>query len=140
MVILIVGTDLRWEAPLVNTRIRKAIKNVAKVYGIGPEIDLTYKVEWLGNDAGILSNVPAGLNDAFKNAQRPAMILGGGALAVAGVQGAALCLAQATGTLKEGWNGFTGINFSAQRMGGCMLCYAMEGALSDQAAAKPKRP
>src|SRR3546814_4509396 len=77
-VILLVGTNLRWEAPLVNTRIRKAIKNGAKVYGIGPEIDLTYKVEWLGNDAGLLSNVPAGLNDAFKNAQRPAMILGGG--------------------------------------------------------------
>src|SRR3546814_187811 len=51
-VILLVGTNLRWEAPLVNTRIRKAIKNGAKVYGIGPEIDLTYKVEWLGNDAG----------------------------------------------------------------------------------------
>src|SRR3546814_12726128 len=55
-VILLVGTNLRWEAPLVNTRIRKAIKNGAKVYGIGPEIDLTYKVEWLGNDAGLLSN------------------------------------------------------------------------------------
>src|SRR3546814_11364742 len=112
MVILIVGTDLRWEAPLVNTRIRKAIKNVAKVYGIGPEIDLTYKVEWLGNDAGLLSNVPAGLNDAFKNAQRPAMILGGGALAVAGVHGAALALAQATGLIKEGWNGFNVLHFS----------------------------
>ncbi|HEY9578261.1 MAG TPA: NADH-quinone oxidoreductase subunit NuoG [Rhizorhapis sp.] len=137
-VILLVGTNLRWEAPLVNTRIRKAIKNGAKVYGIGPEIDLTYKVEWLGNDAGLLSNVPAGLNDAFKNAQRPAMILGGGALAVAGVHGAALALAQATGLIKEGWNGFNVLHFSAARMGGLMLGYAMEGGIKVMAAAKPK--
>src|SRR3546814_901094 len=137
-VILLVGTNLRWEAQLVNTRIRKAIKNGAKVYGIGPEIDLTYKVEWLGNDAGLLSNVPAGLNDAFKNAQRPAMILGGGALAVAGVHGAALALAQATGLIKEGWNGFNVLHFSAARMGGLMLGYAMEGGIKVMAAAKPK--
>src|SRR3546814_20230555 len=89
-------------------------------------MDLTYKVEVLGNDAGLSSNVPAGLNDAFKNAQRPAMILGGGALAVAGVHGAALALAQATGLIKEGWNGFNVLHFSAARMGGLMLGYRSE--------------
>src|SRR3546814_15705915 len=83
--------------------------------------------------------VPAGLNDAFKNAQRPAMILGGGALAVAGVHGAALALAQATGLIKEGWNGFNVLHFSAARMGGLMLGYAMEGGIKVMAAAKPKR-
>jgi NADH-quinone oxidoreductase subunit G len=36
-VILLVGTNLRWEAPLVNTRVRKAIKKGAKVYAIGPD-------------------------------------------------------------------------------------------------------
>ena len=49
-VILLVGTNPRWEAPLVNTRLRKAVRRGAKVFGIGPEVDLTYKVEWLGDD------------------------------------------------------------------------------------------
>ncbi|MFA6607419.1 MAG: NADH-quinone oxidoreductase subunit NuoG, partial [Sphingomonas sp.] len=35
-VILIVGSNVRWEAPLVNTRIRKAIKKGARVFAIGP--------------------------------------------------------------------------------------------------------
>ena len=52
--ILLVGTNLRWEAPLVNTRVRKAIKKGAKVFAIGPETDLTYKVEWLGDDLALI--------------------------------------------------------------------------------------
>src|ERR1044072_7048984 len=51
--ILLVGTNVCWEAPLVNARIRKAIKKGAKVFGIGEPIDLTYPVEWLGNDASL---------------------------------------------------------------------------------------
>src|SRR5690606_11048485 len=46
--ILLVGTNPRWEASLVNTRIRKAVLAGAKVFAIGPEVDLTYPVEWLG--------------------------------------------------------------------------------------------
>ncbi len=48
-VILLVGSDLRREASLVNTRIQKAVRRKgAKVFAIGPQTDLTYKVEWLG--------------------------------------------------------------------------------------------
>ena len=146
-VILLVGTNLRWEAPLVNTRVRKAIrKNGAKVYAIGPETDLSYKVEWLGNDASLLAKLPKEVADAFKNAQRPAMILGGGTLAKDGVHGAALALADKLGFVKDaastgsgqGWNGFNLLHFAAARMGGLMLGYAMEGGIKAMAAAKPK--
>ncbi|MEP2492965.1 MAG: NADH-quinone oxidoreductase subunit NuoG, partial [Parasphingorhabdus sp.] len=55
-VILLVSTNPRWEASLVNTRIRKAVrKGGAKVFGIGPETDQTYPVEWLGDDMGLLT-------------------------------------------------------------------------------------
>lgn len=65
--ILLVGTNLRWEAPLINTRVRKAVyKKGAKVFGIGPEIDLTYKVEWLGNDASLVAKLPKAALDALK--------------------------------------------------------------------------
>ncbi len=134
--ILLVGTNLRWEAPLVNTRIRKAIKKGAKVFAIGPETDLTYKVEWLGNDLSLLGKLPKAAADAFKNAERPMIIVGGAALK--GGQGASLALARKLGVVKQGWNGFNVLHFSAARMGGLMLGYAQEGGIADVAAAKPK--
>jgi NADH-quinone oxidoreductase subunit G len=56
-VILLVGSDLRHEAPLINTRVQKAIrKRQAKVFAIGPETDLTYKAEWLGTSLKLLAS------------------------------------------------------------------------------------
>ncbi|WP_293883462.1 NADH-quinone oxidoreductase subunit NuoG [Sphingomonas sp.] len=135
-VILLVGTNLRWEAPLVNTRIRKAIKRGAKVFAIGAPTDLTYKVNWIGTDAGILSKLPQGLADALTNAERPAIIVGGGALKIAGVHGAALALAADFNLVRDGWNGFNVIHFSAARMGGLMLGYAQPGGISALTTAK----
>ncbi len=106
-VILLVGTDVRREAPLVNTRIQKAVrKRGAKVFAIGPVIDLTYKVEWLGEDLGALAKAPKVLADALKTAERPAIIVGGGALRYEGVHGAALAFAKKYKLVKDGWNGF----------------------------------
>jgi NADH-quinone oxidoreductase subunit G len=135
--ILIVGSNVRWEAPLVNTRIRKAVKRGAKVFAIGPEVDLTYPVNWLGNDLGLLGNLPKDLTDLFGKAARPAVIVGGGALK-AGVQGASLSLIGGLGLIKEGWNGYNVLHISAARMGGLMLGYAQKGGMADIVAAKPK--
>jgi NADH-quinone oxidoreductase subunit G len=138
-VILLVGSDLRREAPLVNTRIQKAVRrNKAKVFAIGPQTDLTYKVEWLGSDLSALTKVPKALADALKSAERPAIIVGGGALRYEGVHGAALAFAKKYDLVKEGWNGFNVLHFAAARMGGLMLGYAFEGGIKALAAAKPK--
>jgi NADH-quinone oxidoreductase subunit G len=139
--ILLVGSNVRWEAPLVNTRIRKAIKKGAKVFAIGPETDLTYKVEWLGNDLSILAKLPKPAMDAFKAADRPMVIVGGAALK--GGHGAALKLAKTYNvvrTLADGsaWNGFNVLHFSAARNGGLMLGWAQPGGIADVIAAKPK--
>jgi len=139
--ILLVGTNLRWEAPLVNTRIRKAIKKGAKVFAIGPEVDLTYKVEWLGNDLSVLAKLPKPAMDAFKEADRPMVIVGGAALK--GGHGAALKLAKTYNvvrTLADGsaWNGFNVLHFSAARNGGLMMGWAQPGGIADVVAAKPK--
>jgi len=136
--ILLIGTNLRWEAPLVNTRVRKAIKKGAKVFGIGDPIDLTYPVEWLGNDASLVGRLPKAVAEALKNAQRPAVIVGGGAMAVEGVHGAALGLVGTLGLVKDNWNGFNVLHFSAARMGGLMLGYAADGGIRAVAAARPK--
>jgi NADH-quinone oxidoreductase subunit G len=138
-VILLVGSDLRREAPLINTRVQKAIrKGRAKVFAIGPETDLTYKAEWLGSETSLLTKVPKALADAMKGAERPAIIVGGGALRYEGVHGAALAFAKKYNLVREGWNGFNVTHFAAARMGGLMLGYAQRGGIKAIAAAKPK--
>ncbi|MBX9796161.1 NADH-quinone oxidoreductase subunit NuoG [Sphingomonas sp.] len=134
--ILLVGTNLRWEAPLVNTRLRKAIKKGAKVFAIGPETDLTYKVDWLGDDLALLNDVPAALADAFANAERPMVIVGGAALKRG--LGAALAFAARFNLVRDGWNGFNTVHMAAARMGALMLGYAQAGGIADIVAAAPK--
>ncbi|CAN5138817.1 NADH-quinone oxidoreductase subunit NuoG [soil metagenome] len=136
--ILLIGTNLRWEAPLVNTRIRKAIKRGAKVFGLGPEMDLTYKVEWLGNDAGLLAKLPDAVVEAFGKAQRPAVIVGGGVLGKDGGHGDTLALVETLGLIKGDWNGYNVLHMAAARMGGLMLGYATAGGIKAIAAAAPK--
>jgi len=132
--ILLVGTNLRWEAPLVNTRIRKAIKRGAKVFAIGPETELTYKVQWLGADLSVLGDLPQAVVDAFGGAERPMVIVGGGALK--GAHGAALKLVERFNLVREGWNGFNVVHMAASRMGGLMLGYAQKGGIADLYGAK----
>ena len=136
--ILLVGTNPRWEATLVNTRIRKAVKSGAKVFAIGPEIDLTYPVTWLGNDAALLHDLPAAVTEAFDGATRPAMIVGAGALKVAGVQAASLALAASLNLVREGWNGYNVLHTAASRTAGLMLGYAQAGGMAALADAAPK--
>ncbi|MEL6541311.1 MAG: NADH-quinone oxidoreductase subunit NuoG, partial [Pseudomonadota bacterium] len=135
--ILIIGSHVRWEAPLVNPRIRKAVKNGAKVFVVGPEWETTYRAEFLGNDLKILNRIPKALGDAMKAAERPAVILGGMALAK-GALAPALKLVDKFGLVKDGWNGFNVLHMSAARMGSLMLDFTVEGGMADIAGAKPK--
>ncbi|MDF7773888.1 NADH-quinone oxidoreductase subunit NuoG [Sphingomonas sp. AOB5] len=132
--ILLVGTNLRWEAPLVNTRVRKAFKKGAKVFAIGPETDLTYPVEWLGNDLGLLAKLPAQAAQAIDEAKKPLLIVGPGALK----DGHGPTLAMAGGFMRDGWNGYNVVHIAAARMGGLMLGYAQKGGIADVVAAAPK--
>src|SRR3546814_7133648 len=66
------------------------------------------------------------------------LIFGGGALSVPGVHGAGLALAKSVNAVKDGWNGFNVVHFSAARMGSLMLGYGLPGGIKDVIAAKPK--
>jgi NADH-quinone oxidoreductase subunit G len=135
--ILIVGSHIRWEAPLVNVRLRKAVKAGAKVYIIGPVWDPTFPATFLGEDLSVLNRIPKALGDAMKAAQRPAVILGGAALAK-GALAPALKLVDKFGLVKDGWNGFNVLHMSAARMGSLMLDFTVPGGMADIAAAAPK--
>jgi len=140
--ILIVGSHVRWEAPLLNVRLRKAAKRGAKIYLVGPEWETTFPAEFIGDDRSVLANLPGHVAEALNGATRPAVIVGGAGLA-AGGHGAALKIAQDFNmirTLEDGtsWNGFNALHFSAARMGAVMLGYAQAGGIADVVKAKPK--
>lgn len=135
--VLIVGSHVRWEAALVNARIRKAAMRGAKVFVIGPEWETTYPARFLGNDLSVLDKLPSDVLEAFGQAQRGAIIMGGGALAQ-GALAAGLVAADTLGIVKDGWNGFNVLHFSAARMGGLMLGYAQKEGMRKIIAAKPK--
>ncbi|HEV2867051.1 MAG TPA: NADH-quinone oxidoreductase subunit NuoG [Allosphingosinicella sp.] len=136
--ILLIGSNPRWEAPLVNTRIRKAVKAGARVFLIGGEVDLTYPVERLGNDLALVSDLPQAVADALGAAQRPAVIVGAGALKIAGSQAASLALVEPFSLLRDGWNGYNVLHTAASRMGGLMLGYARPGGMAALAEKPPR--
>ncbi len=130
--VLIIGSNPRWEAPLVNARLRKrSLTGRLKVAMIGPHPDLTYVYEHLGNGPAALEALAAGKGDfseALGAAERPMLILGQGALARA--DGAAVLhlarqVAERYGMAgegaPEGWNGFNVLHSAGGRVAGLLL-------------------
>jgi len=77
--ILLVGTNPRVEAPVLNARIRKAWTNGAKVALIGEAVDLTYDYRHLGTDRAALVDLAAA-DHSDKAGVAGVVILGQGAI------------------------------------------------------------
>ena len=115
--ILLVGTNPRVEAPLINARIRKRfVAGGLKVAAIGPRAELTYKVEWLGDGAGALSDLGP-FADTLRAAKKPMVIVGQSALTQPGVLAACWKLATEHGMLTPEWHGFNVLHAAASRVG-----------------------
>jgi len=121
--VLLVGANPRWEAPLVNTRIRKAVKGGAKVFRIGPAVDLTYPANELGNDLAVLGKLPKAVGDAFEGMENAAVVVGMGALRTAGAYEAARAAAAALGA------SFGLLHTAASRVGALDLGFVTEGGV-----------
>ncbi|MCB9960432.1 MAG: NADH-quinone oxidoreductase subunit G [Rhodospirillaceae bacterium] len=132
--ILIVGANPRWEATLVNARIRKRWwAGGLKVGVIGPNVDLTYRTDYLGAGTQTLREVADGSHafaQVLKDAANPMIIVGMGALARpdgAGVLALARQVAETYGMVRAaagddpGWNGFNVLHTAAARVGGLDL-------------------
>ena len=123
--ILIVGSNPRLEAPLVNTRIRKAYSNGGtRIAMIGEAVDLTYPAEQIGEtpaDITALMNSAKGFAKALKSAKKPMIIIGQGALTrddSAQVLKAIASLAAKFNIVRDGWNGFNVLHTAASRVAG----------------------
>jgi NADH-quinone oxidoreductase chain G len=97
--LLLVGSNPRMEAPLVNARIRKSHVNYGlKVHSVGPRTDLTYAKTELGNDMSTLAELAVDTHPVamkLKNAEQPVILVGMGALATnPGVKSAVQAIAK----------------------------------------------
>jgi NADH-quinone oxidoreductase subunit G len=117
--LLIVGSNPRREAPLVNARIRKRfLAGEFPIAAIGAPADLTYPVQWLGESPSALASNP--FIDVLKAAKKPMILIGQGALTRAdGAAILAACwkLAAETGMLTADWHGFNVLHSAASRVG-----------------------
>jgi|TARA_B110000027_G_scaffold133797_1_gene163342 NADH-quinone oxidoreductase subunit G len=78
--ILLIGTNPRHEATIVNARIRKAfVKNNTPIYSIGNPGDLTYDYTLLGEDVNDIKNIfdeKSEINKKLEKAKKPIFIIG----------------------------------------------------------------
>ena len=123
--ILIIGSNPRWEAPVLNARIRKRYLQGGLAIGvIGEALELTYRYEHLGAGTEALANLLDGSSSfagVLKDASKPMIILAAGAVARpdgAAVLAAARTIAEASGAVRDDWNGFNMLHSRAARVGG----------------------
>jgi len=123
--VLLIGTDPRVEAPILNARLRKGwLAGTTRIGLIGERVDLTYDYDLIGHTSRILTRVPKAAVEALANAERPAIVVGTGA--VSGPNGAAALnligkLAAKAGVIRDGWNGLNVLHHAAARVGGLDL-------------------
>jgi NADH-quinone oxidoreductase subunit G len=125
---LLVGSNPRWEAPLVNARLRKRyLQGGFRAAAIGGPLTLTYPVEMLGDGGAALTALAAGAHpwaEILRAAKAPMLVLGQGALARpdgARVLGTARAIAESLGMVRPGWNGFNVLHRAAARVAGLDL-------------------
>ena len=126
--LLIIGSNPRIEAAVLNARIRRNwLSSRMPVAVVGPKVDLTYYADFLGQDPAILDALAEGSHKfaaKLKKAKRPMIIIGMGALARAdgaAMLGKARQIAESYGVVTKQWNGFNVLHNAAARVGGLDL-------------------
>ncbi|NPD67921.1 NADH-quinone oxidoreductase subunit G [Lichenicola cladoniae] len=122
--LLLIGTNPRLEAPVINARIRKRWLAgnfpIGVIGAAGP--DLTYDATMLGDRPSVLAGLLDGaieFAEVLKNAKRPMIVVGQAALTrddAGAVLAAVWTLAEQVGALKADWHGFNVLHHAAARV------------------------
>jgi NADH-quinone oxidoreductase subunit G len=122
--LLIIGSNPRKEAAVLNARIRKRWRSgQLKIGLIGEQAELTYAYDYLGAGTDSLLELAGGggaFADVLKNAKHPIVLIGAGATSRhdgVAVLALAAKLAADFGVIKDGWNGFAVLHDTASRVG-----------------------
>jgi NADH-quinone oxidoreductase subunit G len=125
---LLIGTNPRLEASLVNVRLRKRWRQGGfTVARLGPPADLTYPVVELGAGPPTLAELAGGDHEFEKRlgqAKRPMLIVGQGALARpdgAAILAGAREITERYALVQDDWCGFNVLHTAAARVGGLDL-------------------
>jgi NADH-quinone oxidoreductase subunit G len=125
---LMIGSNPRREAPILNARLRKRwLRGGFKAALIGPAVDLTYPATQLGTGPDTLRALVEGKHawgEVLQTAKKPMLILGQGALARpdgAAILALVRALAERARMVREDWNGFNLLHRAAARVGGLDL-------------------
>ncbi|MCG7519111.1 NADH-quinone oxidoreductase subunit NuoG [Ruegeria sp. Ofav3-42] len=130
--ILLIGTNPRDEAPVLNARIRRTWAHGAEVALVGPRVDLTYEYHHVGDDRAALQNViDMGGDDEIKG-KASLVIVGQGALQEA--DGAAV-LAAAQTIAANTESGLLILHTAASRVGAMDVDATNEGGMDAVSAA-----
>ena len=122
--LLMIGTDPRHEAPIVNARIRKRWRwGDFPIALIGEKVDLTYPYQHLGKGTAALAELAAGKGafaETLRGAKRPIILVGADALARP--EGMSILREVARiakdGDRDAGWNPLAILHTAAGRVGG----------------------
>ncbi|MGB2069819.1 MAG: NADH-quinone oxidoreductase subunit NuoG, partial [Candidatus Puniceispirillaceae bacterium] len=131
--LLIIGSNPRIEAAVMNARIRRNWLATGMPVGVvGPTADLTYDATFLGDDPAVLADLASGKHKfaaKLKKAKRPMIIIGMGALARtdgAALLGQAREIAETYGVVTKNWNGFNVLHTAASRVAGLDMGFLPE--------------
>ena len=123
--ILIIGSNVREEAAIINSRIRKNIvsKNIP-IALIGNNVDLTYDYDYLGNDINIITDILNEKNpfsDELLRAKKPMVIIGQSVLNrddSLQIYSLLETFTDKFNLIQDEWNGFNILQLTAARAGG----------------------
>ncbi|WP_029057163.1 NADH-quinone oxidoreductase subunit NuoG [Stappia stellulata] len=137
--IMLIGTNPRVEAPVLNARIRKRYTQGGVQIGlIGEAADLTYPYTYLGAGADTLAEL---VKKAPAKAERPMIIVGQGALNRpdgATILALAAKAAKSLGVIRDDWNGFNILHTEAAQVGALDVGFVPgEGGLATAGMLEP---
>jgi len=130
--VLIIGSNLRLEAPLLNTRLRKSwLARKTEIGFIGEACDLSYDYNHLGLGPKAINDLKKQpFYEFLKNAKYPALLVGRGCLGGGGGQATLKLIAEladSLGVVRDDWNGFNIVHQTASSVGGLDIGFVPVG-------------
>ncbi|KAJ6766698.1 putative proteinDH-UBIQUINONE OXIDOREDUCTASE 75 KDA SUBUNIT MITOCHONDRIAL [Salix purpurea] len=140
-VFLLVGTQPRVEAAMVNARIRKTVRGSnAKVAYVGPPTEFNYDCEHLGTGPETLTEIAEGRHSfcsTLSNAKNPAIIVGAGLFERSdkdAIFSAVEAIAKNGNVVRPDWNGFNVLLLNAAQAAALDLGLVPESSQSIESA------
>eukprot|EP01135_Chromosphaera_perkinsii_P004494 Nk52_evm18s284 gene=Nk52_evmTU18s284 len=131
--VLFVGTNPRFEGTLLNTRLRKNyINNDVKIGFVGPQVDLTYPYDHLGDKSSVLESIAKGSHEWSKilaSAKKPMVVVGSSTLQrpdADGVLAAISACSDLAKSAESGWKVFNVLQRNASQVGALDVGYKAE--------------